>query len=128
MKYLFFLLPLLAAFPSRNKKSYPDLPKEDPGEGTSRRVQGVVAHVSPRVGGHAIQKPQIEIQRLDPVDIRRLQALESIEVAEEEPPPSAEAPREESRLRKRAAAPAAGSLKEPSLNKKMRNSSNDRKK
>jgi hypothetical protein len=35
----------------------------------------MVAHVSPRVEGHAIFKPQIEIQRLNPDEIQRLQVI-----------------------------------------------------
>lgn len=34
----------------------------------------MIAHVTPRVRGYAIHKPQIEIPRLDMREIRRLQA------------------------------------------------------
>jgi len=44
-------------------------PKPSPSSGTSVAV----AHVSPRVGGHAIHKPQIEIQRLGMDEINRYQ-------------------------------------------------------
>ena len=44
-------------------------PKPSPSSGTAVAV----AHVSPRVGGHAIHKPQIEIQRLGMDEINRYQ-------------------------------------------------------
>jgi len=51
----------------------------------------VVARVSPTIEGHAIYKPQIEIQRLDPGEIQRMQGAtmgheEEGEVAEEDEP------------------------------------------
>lgn len=57
-----------------NASRLPSLPSEAINSARSSSNGANIAHVSPRVAGYAIHKPQIEIQRLDMNEINRLQA------------------------------------------------------
>ncbi|TRY68569.1 hypothetical protein TCAL_06918 [Tigriopus californicus] len=57
-----------------NASRVPSLPSEAISSSRSSSNGANIAHVSPRVAGYAIHKPQIEIQRLDMNEINRLQA------------------------------------------------------